>query len=703
MSIMMGIETAIRSLRAHTLAINTAEHNIANMNNDWYSRQIASITAADPYSIVGMPGQIGAGSQIGGYERVRSLYLDRQIMAEREKLGMWEMINTTYKNLAALFPEVNGVSMGLDKQLQDFWDNWQALADAAALPDTDATKADKIKAAQLKIYSTADGMGRSFNEKASALTDMQVDLNTELRVSVQKINMYIKEVYELNNQIVTAYNMNQTPNDLLDKRVQALSKLSELVNINVGERGDGSVVVHIHGHVLVSGADDYNEMTTVGGAKDSKLEDVALLEYKGGQPVSIDQFIEGGLLAGVKRSRDEVIHWYKSQLDSMANSIITVVNKIHRTGLNPSTGNQSDMDFFVGNKASSIVVNPQLNSGLMINYRKYSDNDIAEIMANLHNKIINNSITSTPYDADLNNKSATLLGRNGTITINGTTINYSAGETVATLVDRINGNVSDISAVFNDTTQQFFIVSNQLMTIKETHDGPDSLMVSYGWMEEQTSSGPVNYAESTARGRISMIQQWQNQKLLLDYETSKYGRMALNFDGKKYYIDWSYTDIPQQTSRDIVYFNGVTNIPHLSFYSLDNNTQKFQFRSGVNFDNGGTADTILPFLVTDETGNMTQVMKLTGNLRFSEFYDTIIGKLAGELDTGENLTMEYRNALEQLINLQQSITEVDENQEIMLAKQYQRAYDASVRLMSVMDEMLNMLINRTASPSSNWD
>jgi flagellar hook-associated protein 1 FlgK len=76
MSIMMGIETAIRSLRTHTLAMNTAEHNIANMNNEWYSRQLANITSTAPYSQVGLAGQVGSGSKVGSFERIR--FIPRQ-------------------------------------------------------------------------------------------------------------------------------------------------------------------------------------------------------------------------------------------------------------------------------------------------------------------------------------------------------------------------------------------------------------------------------------------------------------------------------------------------------------------------------------------------------------------------------------------------------------------------------------------------
>jgi flagellar hook-associated protein FlgK len=393
----------------------------------------------------------------------------------------------------------------------------------------------------------------------------------------------------------------------------------------------------------------------------------------------------------------------------MANSLINVVNRIHRSGIIPSGTNETDIDFFAGNKASSIVVNPQLNSGLEITYRKYQSNDIALVMANLKNKIINNSISSPSLP--MGTSSSTTLNRTGSLTINGITINYLATDTIADLVRKLNINHSDFSVTFDDTDRRFFIVANQMMTVTEPYTGGAMpLLERFMWEQEQISTAPINYSDSTAVGLLYRLDTYYNQKLQLDNEASKFGKMIMNFNGNKYAINWTENEFLFTTSNKINNFNAPLATPKLDYYFFDEVQQKFIFKSGIMFDNGASYDplspapvTILPFLLSDEQGNMTQVMKLPGNLRFNEYYDTIVGRLTGELEMGDNILGEYQAALDQLNAMQKAITQVDENQEIMQAKQYQRAYDASVRLMSVIDEMLNMLINRTASPSSNWD
>jgi len=701
MSIMMGIETAIRSIRTHTTAINTTAHNIANYNNDWYSRQLANISSTQPYSMPGIAGQIGTGSKIAAIERIRDLYLDAQIMTQREHLGKWTVLERTYQNLRAIFPEVDGIDIGLQRQISEFFDAWKALS-VEAQKEAAGELAD-VNGAKREIYKKADGIAQLFNSKASTLTNMQIDLNTDLRMIVHDINMYVKQVYELNKQIVKVGNSGERPNDLLDKRNEALNKLSQLVNINTGYRMDGSVVVHIKGHVLVNGADGYNEMTTVGGRKDSKLEEVALFEYKGAPPVNIDKVIERGALAGIMEARDTVIHWYKSNLNSLAHSLITVVNRIHRTGAN-ELGEQANTDFFVGNSSTSIAVNPELFAGQNIAYKKFGDSDIADILGNLDNKIINNWITSP----SLGFKSDELIGRAGRLNINGIEIQYYADETIGELVAKINTNVSSFSAVFDDRAETFFMVANELFTIEEYYgagvDSERGVLGKLGLVQRQISAAPINYLGSAAGNSVKDTgATWNQQSLQLDVEATETGRVIVTYGGERYSVDWNANQVPQETAFAIRFFAFPPSVnPSFSVYSFSPDAQKFSFGMGL-IQTADGQNTILPFLISDERGNMTQVMKLPGNMRFGEYYETMVGKLRGELDTSENIRGQYQASLEQLEGMQKKITEVNLDEELMRAKQYQRAYDASVKLMAVLDQMLNILINRTATPSDSWD
>ncbi|MBP7793259.1 MAG: flagellar hook-associated protein FlgK, partial [Candidatus Goldbacteria bacterium] len=685
------LNTAITSLRTHTIAINTVTHNIANMNNEWYSRQLANISATDPLSFPGIAGQIGTGSKISFIERIRDIFLDKQMINERQYIGYWDVQNKIYESLKAVFPEIYGVTSGFDALLQEFYDEWEQLAVAAdkAETETDATiklqYQEEVETAKRKIYQTAEGIANYFNSKYSTLTNMQIELTKDLRLTVNSINEYLKQIYEYNKQIKNIYASGQNPNDILDKRNEAMNNLAELINYDFATKADGSVVILLGGYTLVNGGDGYNRLATMGSMRDSKLEDVGILIGNSNTPVKINENITGGQLGGILTTRDNTLHWFKVQLDNLANSMVTVINKIFRTGLD-ADGNQIDKDFFIGTRAADIIVNPQLMSGADIVYKHFGTNDIADIIANLENKVVNNWLTTQ----SLAYSSSSKLGRNGSLQINGIKINYFSTETIADLVKKINTNVSEVSAIFDDTMHKFNIYSNQLITITEFNpDGTvakssDSscLLNKFLLREEKVSSGPANYTGTLLKNIIDLSSDtWRNDNLIFNMQPTERGTVVINYNGGTYEVSWNDLQLMIATIGNIVGSIG------MSHFGFDANSQKFSFATS----SSSNADAIiLPFIFNDKIGNLVQTMNITENIKFGEYYSIIVGRLKGELETSQNILQQHNAALEIYHQLQENITKVNEDEEMARAKEYQRAYDASVRLLSIIDQMLNM-------------
>jgi flagellar hook-associated protein 1 FlgK len=435
----------------------------------------------------------------------------------------------------------------------------------------------------------------------------------------------------------------------------------------------------------------------MGSVRDSKLEDVGILISNSNTPLKINENITGGQLGGILTTRDNSLQWYKVQLDNLANSMITVINKIHRTGID-ADGNQINKDFFIGTRAADIIVNPQLMSGSDIVYKHFGTNDIADIMANLQNKVINNWLSTQA----LAYSSGSQLGRNGSLQINGIKINYSSTDTIADLVRKINTNVSEVSAIFDDTTHKFNIFSNQLITITEfnsdgtvakSSDG-SCLLNKFLLREEKVSSGPVNYTGTLLNNIVNPLSDtWRNDDSIFNIQPTDRGTVVINYKGGTYEVSWNDLQMMIATIGNIVGSIGMSN------FGFDINSQKFSFATNAS---SNVDAIILPFLFNDKVGNLIQTMNITENIKFGEYYSVIVGRLEGELETSQNILQQHTAALEIYHQLQENITKVNEDEELARAKEYQRAYDASVRLLSVIDEMLNMLINRTATPSDRW-
>ena len=720
MSILIGLNSAIRSIRTHNYALDTVSHNLANMNNPEYSRQIANISTTTPVDLPGGAGQMGTGSRLSSISRIRDVYLDRQIRNELSELGKWEELNGVYKQLKALFPEIdNPAYPGIQAKLEEFWGAWDNLA---AKIDSGGT----VSAEKSIVMEKAQNLAMALNAKSGSLTDLQVGINAKIRGAIDEVNCLTNDIYNLNKAIVNVYGRGQNPNDLLDKRTEALAKLSQLVDINVGNKSDGSVVVQVQSHTLVEGANRYNRMINLGGKKDSKLERIGLFEYAGGDPVDITDSITKGKIGGLLEARDEVVHWYRMQADMLASSTITVVNNIYNAA-DPSK------PFFTGDRAATMMLNSQITTANDIVAEKTfsaGSLNIAEVMANMDNKLMSDWVATRNHAEQVSGAAVTLdtplselAGGTGIgeLEINGTVFNYDTADTLGEFINKIN-NVDPESfiAVYDEDKQQVFMMINEYTTIREddgmhliqAYPPPDPMTppnppdIGLRLVHQKMSAAPINYPNAN-EGRIIKTQTWEHEENKFDITpfapqvtAGTPDGLVIIRQGTTYYDSPGAAWDTQQTIQGIsLYDIKMYPDPNLSADFLESD-QKIYFNSSRVT---GNVYEVMPFEMWDRDGNFTKVAKFAGNVRFENFYDSVIQTLESETENSEVLKSGYESAVAQFQQIQENITEVNEDEELARARAYQRAYDASVKLLSIIDQMLNMLINRTATPSDSWD
>ena len=99
-----GIEIGKKALQAQQKAMNVTGHNIANANNENYSRQRAIQSATDPHPYPALynntgAGQIGTGVEVSKIERIRDQFVDQRLRGENQDLGKWSMIKEKMKEV----------------------------------------------------------------------------------------------------------------------------------------------------------------------------------------------------------------------------------------------------------------------------------------------------------------------------------------------------------------------------------------------------------------------------------------------------------------------------------------------------------------------------------------------------------------------------------------------------------------------------
>ena len=149
-----------------------------------------------------------------------------------------------------------------------------------------------------------------------------------------------RQVLALNVQIANSTAVGDTPNDLLDKRDVLIDRLAQLGNVSTSAGVNGALDVTFAGAALVTGT-----------SSSATLAESDLTS------------LQSGKLFGLTTLRDTLLPGYKTQLDAIANALVTKTNSLHHTGydLNGIAGG----DFFVasGTTAASIAVDPAIVAG----------------------------------------------------------------------------------------------------------------------------------------------------------------------------------------------------------------------------------------------------------------------------------------------------------------------------------------------------
>jgi flagellar hook-associated protein 1 FlgK len=205
----------------------------------------------------------------------------------------------------------------------------------------------------MALISQAQALATRFNQISQNLSDLGTALDTSLDTDVNSANQLLAEIAQLNSQIgKTELANNGTANDLRDLREQKLEALAKLVDFQTSTATDGAVNVSIGSVQLVSSNQVLDTLQTYDAGGGQKLVRTAT----SATPLAL----AGGSIQGTIDARDGALLNLRTNLDSLAATLITQVNAVHAAGfsLTDSTG----AAFFTGTDAATIGVNAALVS-----------------------------------------------------------------------------------------------------------------------------------------------------------------------------------------------------------------------------------------------------------------------------------------------------------------------------------------------------
>lgn len=309
---MAGIQSVLDigqwALHAQQLGMAVTAHNVANVNTQGYSRQRLILEPATPENY--QPGQIGRGVRAASIERVYDRFLGLQLRTELSTKGSLQAQSSYYKQLESIFSGLSDSDLG--SELRAFWSAWEELS----IHPEGSTERVGVREAALQVASRIRGL----REK---LVGLQEQLNSSIRVSLDRVNELSSQVARLNIQIKRTEGSGQNANDLRDMRDKALDELAGLMEIQFWETQDGFSVVGPGGVALVEGPNHWNLTSQTA---DTGVEEV-FWKSSSGELVPITDKIGAGSIGGMLRLGREVVSRELDRMDRFSAELTWNVNQ----------------------------------------------------------------------------------------------------------------------------------------------------------------------------------------------------------------------------------------------------------------------------------------------------------------------------------------------------------------------------------------
>ena len=296
------------SLYAAQRAAEVAAHNVANANTPGYTKQRLSTQTAIPTpgtAGVQGDGMRGNGVQVLAIDRLRDQLSDLSYRADAGASGSADAradVLGRVEGVLGSYPD------GAPEALNRFF---------AAFEQLNRTPQDP--AARANVLSSGREVAAALGSAISQISQVTSDVGEGMRTSVEEVNAIAGQVAGLNLAINDALTRQQSPNDLMDQRDNALDRLATLAGATTRQGQNGQVDVYVGNSVLVNGVNTRSLMVTQTSAGFS-------VSFTDGPAVV------GGALGAYGRAVSVDLPGMAAQLKDVGVQLATSVNAVHARG-----------------------------------------------------------------------------------------------------------------------------------------------------------------------------------------------------------------------------------------------------------------------------------------------------------------------------------------------------------------------------------
>jgi flagellar hook-associated protein 1 FlgK len=489
------------------------------------------------------------------------------------------------------------------------------------------------QAARQVVVTRGETTADAIRQRYTSLAGIGGILNGDIDATVRQVNDYARQIADVNREIVKIQAHGDFPNDLLDRRDLLVDQLSSLIPVTTDTRDPDEFMVHTAGHILVQGG-AFRAFTVEPLVQNNGYSEVRWADTQA--PAIFD----GGTLGALVELRDADLRSEMQSLDTMAVNFSDAVNDIHRDAV--GANGVGGLDFFV---QQPFVVN--------VNGNYDSTGDGAFDSSYLFRLTGTNAL-----------EGARQPGLQGILTIAGHTGNvevpYNPTDTVDAIVARINNSNGEVKA-YLDRDNRLVLKG----TAAQNADNPDFV---------------IRHVEDSGF-----------------FLTGYAGLLATN--GPDGAFDWAEADAVNLlagagTDNGAAYVVAPALNP--SAYLAVNNALRDDVRSVAAAYRGadGYAESGDGRAASDIASVRNTLFMIGENRTLDDYFALTVTNVGLKAEQAGNQVKTQSAIMGDLRTLRASISGVNVDEELADLIKFQHGYNAAAKFLSIMDELLDTVINR---------
>lgn len=335
MSLSLSLNNALSGLKASQQSIAVISQNIANANNEDYSRQVATQSA------VSIGNSIGSGVIIDEVSRVVDDFISKTVITRTSDLEKAKAIEEFY-NQAQTFMGAPGEDNSLDTFISDVFTSFNELSSS---PEVSALKFNAVNSANI--------LAGEISSLAQNIESLRFEADQQISDTVKRINSNVTTLQDLNIAIASAASNGESANTLSDEITATLKDLAADIEIQYFIGDNKTVSVYTANGATLLDSSRYELQYTEASSVDNFINNTALSSIKlfavdsngelntkssttivsSGVKDGVTTDLSTGKLAGLLEIRDSLFPDIIDQLDQMANVLTDGMNAMHNNGV----------------------------------------------------------------------------------------------------------------------------------------------------------------------------------------------------------------------------------------------------------------------------------------------------------------------------------------------------------------------------------